>query len=435
MASLRFDEGQRFSCRQCGRCCRRGWDIAVTGAEVEGYRRAGVARAFRDEEGPEGKPGDGTLEPFEPLGVPGLFRIRKRADGACGFLSDANRCRIHEELGAQKKPLSCRMFPFAIHPGGPEPVLTVSLSCPTVAEGVGASLGEQKALVRSLAKEWQHAFPAEPRAAELIAGRTLEASTLDTLRQVLQQLLERKTGEGCVSLRENVGRMARYLDDLTRRRVLKLAPAALAEYVSLTGTYAVRSDKPLDPRPPSPVARLLGRGMLFAVLATREQAAPGMRKGLRLSLRLRLARLLAHVHGLAPAPEGLDHRRIGRVVVDLDGQDLQPLVHGALRNALASLGTGRRPVIAELSLSVGLLRAALLLGAARAAKAGRPELDRDTFLEALVETADLAHAEGGALLGAALDSLSGGVEALYLFASPLGREAGRGPSAPSAAER
>ena len=50
--------------------------------------------------------GPGQVDPFEGIpGVPGLQRIRKRADGACGFLSPDNRCRIHEELGAAKKPL------------------------------------------------------------------------------------------------------------------------------------------------------------------------------------------------------------------------------------------------------------------------------------------------------------------------------------------
>src|SRR5688572_1109911 len=122
MTSLRYDAEQRFSCRQCGRCCR-GWEIAVTEAEVEGYRRAKVERLFVDPAQPAGE----AVDPFEPLGEPGLFRIRKRDDGACGFLSPENRCRIHEELGAEKKPLTCRMFPFAVHPGGSRPVLTASL--------------------------------------------------------------------------------------------------------------------------------------------------------------------------------------------------------------------------------------------------------------------------------------------------------------------
>ena len=60
-----------------------------------------------------------------------LQRIRKRADGACGFLSADNRCRIHEELGAAKKPLTCRLFPYAFHTAADGVVVTASFGCPT----------------------------------------------------------------------------------------------------------------------------------------------------------------------------------------------------------------------------------------------------------------------------------------------------------------
>ena len=80
MVALRHYAEQRFTCAQCGRCCRRGWDIAVTASEVEGYRKAGAAAWYT--------PTEGAVDPFEPIGGhAGHFRIRKRADGACGFLS------------------------------------------------------------------------------------------------------------------------------------------------------------------------------------------------------------------------------------------------------------------------------------------------------------------------------------------------------------
>ncbi len=418
MPSVRFDPDQRFTCRQCARCCRRGWDIAVTAAEVEGYRRSGVARLFTetDASGAEKPP----AEPFEPLGVPGLFRIRKRADGACGFLSPENRCRIHEALGAQKKPLTCRMFPFSVHPGGPQPVLTASLSCPTVAENAGTPLGEQKALLTGLAREWSRAFPEGDRPTELVPGRSLDEPALHTLRQVLQDLLERPGPSGPLRLRENVGRMAALLDDLTRRRVLRLPPAAFAEYLALVGGYAVRGDKEPLARGASSVTRLLGRGLLFAVLAGSAQTAPGaLARPWR--LRGRLTQLLAHLHGIAPAPADFDLRRGRGIVVDVDSPALQPLVHTALRNAIGALGTGRRPVLSELALAVGLLRAALAIAAVRAGESGRAEVDREILLAALVETADLLHADGAGMLGRFLDSLSAGVEGLYLFAADGGR--------------
>jgi len=81
MVALRHDESQRFTCQQCGRCCRRGWDIAVTAAEVEGYRKAGAQEWFTATEGTETETetDTGAAEPFEPIpGHAGHFRIRKR---------------------------------------------------------------------------------------------------------------------------------------------------------------------------------------------------------------------------------------------------------------------------------------------------------------------------------------------------------------------
>src|SRR4051812_26797456 len=113
MVALRHHAEQRFTCQQCGRCCRRGWDIAVTAAEVDAYRKSGASEWFTETE----RTTETTSDPFEPIaGHAGHFRIRKRADGACGFLSDDNRCRIHERLGGQRKPLTCRLFPFRFHP-------------------------------------------------------------------------------------------------------------------------------------------------------------------------------------------------------------------------------------------------------------------------------------------------------------------------------
>ena len=64
MVALRHYAEQRFTCAQCGRCCRRGWDIALTAGEVEGYRKAGAAAWYTETDtGTE----TGTVDPFEPL--------------------------------------------------------------------------------------------------------------------------------------------------------------------------------------------------------------------------------------------------------------------------------------------------------------------------------------------------------------------------------
>lgn len=86
--------GVRFTCHADGLCCS---DIHVLGP-------------LSDEE----------LIPLRALGrkivgrdasVGGwAFRVEQR--GACSFLVEDNRCRVHATLGAELKPATCRRFPF-----------------------------------------------------------------------------------------------------------------------------------------------------------------------------------------------------------------------------------------------------------------------------------------------------------------------------------
>ena len=105
-----FSQDQRFTCARCGRCCRRT-TVPITAGEAAAYRKAGAASWFR--EGVDDT-SVSTRDPFELIpGHAPLLRIRKRPDGACGFLSPEGLCRIHERLGADRKPLACRLFPLS----------------------------------------------------------------------------------------------------------------------------------------------------------------------------------------------------------------------------------------------------------------------------------------------------------------------------------
>lgn len=416
MAALRFDAEQRFSCRQCGRCCRRGWDIALSAGEVASYRKVGAARWYRErEDGPEGA----AAEPFEAIASqPGLSRIRKRADGACGFLSDEGRCRIHEELGAERKPLSCRLFPFRLHPSDGPTLLTASFSCPTVAANLGAPLTEQADELSRLHKAWfrENVTPAPPALA-YVSGRSLAGASLGALRRALREMLDRPVRDGRPDLRANLARMAATLEDLARHRVARLPAAAFAEYLELTATYAARTEKSVASRAPSRLARLLFRGFVFLVEAARVQLEDGRQSGLRLGLRLRLAALLAHCHGLWPPADGVDFAAARRARVNLADPAVHVLVHHYLRAQIEALGSGRRPVLDELGVAVALLNVALLLAAMRAGRDGRPTADASDLMAGLTEAADLAHAEPEGALGSILATLAGGVDALDLFAA------------------
>ncbi|MDP3720503.1 MAG: YkgJ family cysteine cluster protein [Acidobacteriota bacterium] len=401
--SLRVDPEQRFSCASCARCCRR-WEILVSPAEVAAFAERNAAQWFRLDAA-EGSDGD----PFEPIaGWRGYQRIRRRPDGACGFLSEANRCRLHEELGERRKPLTCRMFPFEFHSAPEAVVVTTSFGCPTVVANRGARIADAAPLatIKALRTEslMQHHQAAPPRM--LVAGRVIEARSLAILREGLLMILDREDA-GVRDLRRNVRRMAAVLDDLTRSRVTRLADADFAEYIRLTVPYAAADQKAVAPRRASAIGRLLQRGFLFVVAAMRLKLDhPAMS---RITLRLKTFWLLAHLHGLAPKVDRVDVSALALRPVDLNAPGVQPIAYHYLRASLESLGARERLVLDDLAIAVSALNAACAL-AAMNGEAG-------TFAEALMEAVDVSHAGDRGLLGRVVGRLAGGTEALYTLTS------------------
>jgi lysine-N-methylase len=415
VSALRFDAEQRFTCQQCGRCCRRGWDIALTAGEVLAYRRARAERWYREhDEAAEGAASD----PFEPIpGHASHHRIRKRSDGACGFLSPQNRCRIHEEMGAESKPLTCRLFPFRFHPGEGATLVTASFCCPTVVRNEGAPLPQQSRDLAALRKSWFREHDEPPGKVEFLPGVAVSGAVLDTLRSVLRRILDRPGEGGAPDLAANTARMAALLDDLSRHRVLRLKPDAFAEYLALVGEHAAASTKPAPARPPSALGRLLFRGFLFVVLAGREQTEEAAASGPRWGLRWRLARLLAHVHGLGPAVGAADLQAGQRAPADLREPALRDLARNYLRATIEGLGGGRRAVLEEMAVAVAFLNAGCALAAMRAGAAGKDAADAGDLAQGLMEASDLTHTSERTMLGRMLATLSGGVESLRIVAA------------------
>lgn len=403
MSALRIDPEQRFSCSQCGRCCHR-LQVAVAETEVEFYRKRNASSWFRDAGGAEGDGGD----PFEPLpGQPAFHRIRQRADGACGFLSPANRCRIHEELGAARKPLTCRVFPYSFHPAADAVVVTASFGCPSIIANQGQPIaaGESLIAIEALRKEWFAAN--QPRRAELhlVAGRKMDTRTGLVLRQGLLAMLKRDSAD----IRDNIRRIANTVDDLTRSRVLALPDSDFAAYLALTVPHAAASTAAPPHRKSGAIARLLQYGFLFAVTAVRsELEAPGQS---RWGLRLRRMQLLAHFHGLAPGRDRVNVRLLKRQRVDINHPELRPIVVNYLRAALETLGAHGRPIVEELAVAVSHLNAAAALAVMNAGAAGTP-VDAAIFSQALMEVADISRARN-LLLDWALNRFSGGSEAVH----------------------
>jgi hypothetical protein len=284
----------------------------------------------------------------------------------------------------------------------------------------GQPLGEQQRELSALRREWSRAQPEADRPVELVRGRPIPGVAVGSIRLTLRQMLDRPGPGGVPDLRVNVARMAHWLEDLSRHRVVRLAPDRLAEYVELTGRYAASSVNPLPARRPSALARLLLRGFLFTVAALRLRLEDGRDRGLRVGLRLRVLRLLAHLHGLWPAADGVDLAARRRVAVSLEDPRIHGLVHHSIRAAIESLGTGRRPLLEEVAVSFALLDAALTLAAMHADRAGAAVISEETLVKGLTEAADLAHVGEEGVVGRLMTPLSAGLQALARFAEQPG---------------
>ena len=402
--SVRIDSGQRFACSQCGRCCR-GFDVVVTAAEIEFYRRRHAGAWFRGASDAD--------DPFERVpGAPALQRIRKREDGSCGFLSDDNRCRIHEELGAASKPLTCRLFPYAFHTAADGIVVKASFNCPTIAANEGAPIadGKARAALESLRDEWFALHPSKPAALELVSGRSMTTRTLRLLRENLLTMLAADAED----LRAGLRRIAAVLDDLTRSRVRALEDEDFAEYLSLTVPHAARvrpsasAGQAMPRTQPGRIARMLQYGFLYAVAATRDGIAhPGHT---RARSRWRRLWLLAHFHGLAPAVGAVNVKALTRRRVDINDAPIRPIAFHYLRSTIETLGAAGLPIVDELGMAASYLNAACSMAAMHADAAGT-NVDRRIFIQSLTEASDVSHAHH-AVLQWVLAHFSRGADAL-----------------------
>jgi lysine-N-methylase len=126
---------QNWDCHSCGNCCR---ELQVGVTEEERTR----IEALGWEDDPELK----RLRLFVRHGPwwNRRTRLNHRPDGRCVFLSDDNRCRVHERAGAEAKPLACRLFPFVFAPAGSHWRVGLRYSCPSAAEGKGRPLAERE---------------------------------------------------------------------------------------------------------------------------------------------------------------------------------------------------------------------------------------------------------------------------------------------------
>jgi Fe-S-cluster containining protein len=133
----------RFTCSNCGACCRNDWLIGVDDAAWE--RLSGIDWSAAD-------PTLARRETFATLpdALPGgeTRTFARTACGACVFLADDARCTIHRHLGYEAKPQVCREFPYVFTETPDAVSVGLSFACSAVRARHGSSLADQASGVR-----------------------------------------------------------------------------------------------------------------------------------------------------------------------------------------------------------------------------------------------------------------------------------------------
>ena len=116
---------QRYTCQECGRCCRR-FLVTVTPLEIEAIAKL------------PWPPGERPTRDFYCTVHGHAFFRHDTATGNCVYLDEHSHCRMHAAFGAKCKALSCRAYPFeflATFPG--EVTVAARYDCPAVLANSG----------------------------------------------------------------------------------------------------------------------------------------------------------------------------------------------------------------------------------------------------------------------------------------------------------
>ncbi len=139
MYNIIISKNQRYSCKRCGRCCKR-FNVRIEPHEIERIK----ALDWGDEPHPE--------DFYET--IHGHYYFKRKPDGGCVFLDDNGVCTIHARFGFDVKALTCRGYPMNIISTAPNELSVLArMDCPAVLEGFGEPLVKQQRDISKLVSE------------------------------------------------------------------------------------------------------------------------------------------------------------------------------------------------------------------------------------------------------------------------------------------
>ncbi len=317
----------RFACQGTGMCCSGYAYGPIEPAVVAAVR----AHRFR-----QNADVIGAADPFPEVprqdGSGGTMHVLRTVGARCVFLSRADRCLIHEELGPGAKPAICRAYPmqFTEAPDGAWYV-SLNMECGGFAEGrrSGPTLREQLPALEGIARLLP-AAPRVPAAIPITAGQTVQAARFARLDDAW-----------LAGLRERHEPIAGHLRNLARQ----LAAFAAGDDAPALGRAHQEGTPLLAPGVKAPLLDAAGALLPALVDWTKEERAAGHE--LQAQLCTRVAVALGLLLGQSIGPDRALHAR----AVALAGQPLEGLAdagaHGVFLDHLKNAVFGKHLALAS----------------------------------------------------------------------------------------
>jgi Fe-S-cluster containining protein len=237
-------QDQSWDCHSCTRCCR---ELVVHLMDADKER-------IDDQ-------GWGSRLDVPPYVLAGRqWALNKGDDGACVFLADDGKCRIHSEYGFDAKPLACRMYPFTLTPIGGTWQAAWRFDCPSVARSHGAPVGRHRTTLSRLRREMPGPVPASPSEVELKRKRSASDREVNTITEKLSDWL----GDNDRPLDACLAGMAELADTLAAANLNAVRDERFVELVDLLLTDLPAAVSTAPREPPGPRQQSLFRQFVFA---------------------------------------------------------------------------------------------------------------------------------------------------------------------------
>lgn len=134
MPELMYADDARFSCVQCGACCR---DLRIPLTPDDYQRHSAVSW----QEQLEHKTARLFEQKRERHGH--VWYFAQRPGHGCVFLRADGRCQVHAARGYECKALACKLFPFKFIPAPDGIRVALKFHCPAVIANLGEPLSRQ----------------------------------------------------------------------------------------------------------------------------------------------------------------------------------------------------------------------------------------------------------------------------------------------------